>query len=155
MLRQPLRTIYSKIQDTATAATTKTFTDTFLLPFTDFDSLIVKNYCNTLTQTGGSYANIYIQTTDDGGTTWFDAISLPLTTATGSNAAARWANLSATKVGSTVTTSASDGTLSAGSYGVPLLSNYVRVKWVLTSVTTLTQYADTTVVYANTQSSYK
>jgi hypothetical protein len=96
----------------------------------DISNIVVQAFCGALSTVT---ANVLIQTTPDGGTTWYDCCQFPQMTTTVSKAASNWAVIPVDGVGvgfhpgSTFTASA--GAVGAGSYtGLPLLSNYIRVR---------------------------
>jgi len=146
MIRNPLRAIY------ATGATnTGSLQTTFVIPFDDFDSIVVKYVWTTII--GGATPNMsfFVQTSDDGGTTFYDVASFPCVhTGAGST---YWAAIPVKYGEGKYIGTVSDGTLAAGSVnGMPLLSKVVRLKWI-SGGTTVTYYVATPTLYANNQSS--
>lgn len=145
MLRQPLLNLA-----TSTLTTVNSQSDTFVFPFQDFDGIIAKLTMTTLTNTG-SYT-VYFQTTDDGGTTWYDmqASTVINSASTMTNAAAQWFTIPVNPTYFVNKATLSDGTLAAASSGIPLLSNQLRVKWAVTG--TITTVSGKVVLSINNQS---
>ena len=134
-------------------STSPSTTDTLVLPFTDFSTIVVKHVVNSC-DTGKM--DVYVQTTDDGGTTWYDVAHLPNTPVIVSNANAHWAKIFVNGLSnSTPSGAAADGTIGAGQYsGLPILTNHLRVKWVSTGIGA-GAFQDIVTMYVNDQSSYK
>lgn len=130
-IRTPLRTA-KQIVETA-------LTGTLLYTFNvdqDIDNLVCKMSVGTFTGTSPT-ADIYIQTTDDGGTTWYDMGHFAQVTTAITNANALWMTIpvNGTSAVSSSTTSngytgaAADASISASKVsGIPVLNNLVRVK---------------------------
>lgn len=83
-IRFPLQVVKS-ITDTAT---TGTVNYPFLVP-QDIDGVVVKVYTGTFTGTNPTL-DVYFQTTDDGGTTWYDVAHFPQFTAAVTKQLANW-----------------------------------------------------------------
>ncbi len=133
MLRQPLLNLA-----TSTLNTTGSQTDIFVFPFQDFDGVIAKLTVATLTATSSGSYTVYLQTTDDGGTTWFDmqASTVVNSASTTTNAASQWFTVPVVPTYFVNKPTLSDGTLTAASSGIPLLSNQLRVKWAVSGTVT-------------------
>lgn len=69
-LRYPIQTVYS-----LNSSNTLTTANNFNLPAYDYSGLLVKYVLNTMAggNSSSSTIDVYIQGTDDGGTTWYDA----------------------------------------------------------------------------------
>lgn len=134
MIRFPLTTVFSK----TTNATVST-DSTFVLPNYDFDSITAKFTAASFSASEGSTFKCYIQTTDDGGTTFYDCARFSLSTTNGTitNANAKFINIpvsvgTAAYIGNTSSGSITTDTVS----GLPFLSNSGRVRWTLTNCNT-------------------
>lgn len=141
MIRQPLQAIKSM---TVTATTSSS--STFIAPNNDYSSLIGKLSVTTLSGGTSPTLDVYIQTTDDGGTTWFDAAHF--TQATGATSNPVWhivPNASGTQGIGVV----GDATIAANGAGVPLLSRSIKVKYVYAGSPTDSNWSLT--IYAHNQ----
>lgn len=128
-IRVPLKTV-QQITDTTTSGVTGY---TVILP-QDTDSVVLKFYTGTFTGTNPTM-DVYVQTTDDGGTTWYDCGNLGQITAAVSAQNARWAEFRF--IGSAPRTQGASvlaigacaaSTATSSQYtGLPLLSNVMRI----------------------------
>lgn len=90
-IRFPLTTVLD-YNDAGNVGATSVVSQTFRVP-QDADNIIVKVPVASLSGTA-PVAAIYVQTTDDGGTTWYDMARLPnVTDTTIANAGALWASI--------------------------------------------------------------
>lgn len=120
MLRQPLVT---KRLATGSSITADTNYDN-LLP--DFDSHSVTFKAKVTAMAGTSPTlDLYIQTTDDGGTTWYDCAHFTQISASAADPV--WATVTVDAGDIVMHDSVGSKTLSAGTAGLPILSNLVRV----------------------------
>ena len=152
MLRTPLRLLATSTLNSAVSGGSGNYSDTFVFPFQDYNGLVVKLRNNQTLTTTGSYT-VYLQTTDDGGTTWYDMVaSTAINSGTAAtNAAAQWLAFPVDPTEPISQPTLSDGTLAAGTAsGLPLLSNMLRVKWVVSG--TVTSVTANATIYANSQS---
>lgn len=149
-IRTPLQTVVS-VTDTAT---TGTASYPFFAP-QDIDSVVVKVTAAAFTGTNPT-ADIYIQTSDDGGTTWYDCANVGQVTAAIVNQNARFtviplAGSSLRGLANFVGSVAASTTAAAQTTGLPILSKYCRIYYKYGG-TQLANSGITTVVYAPTQS---
>lgn len=153
-IRTPI--LVKSITDTNTSGVTNY---DFFIP-QDTDDVVVKLYTGATFTGTNPTLDVYVQTTDDGGATWYDVCHFPQLTAAALKAAAYWAFASA--VGQAkrtqgaswldigVATSSSTGV--AQYTGLPLMSTFMRIAIKYGG----TQVANTGVevrVYANHQAS--
>jgi len=129
-IRLPLRTV-KNIVDTAL---TSTVNYNFVLD-QDITNLVVKMSVGTFTGTSPT-ADVYIQTTDDGGTTWYDMAHFAQVTTAITNANALWVTIpvdGTSAVSSSTTSNGYTGAAAAASIsaskvsGLPVLSTLCRV----------------------------
>lgn len=129
-IRLPLQTLLQ----TSDTATSGTVAYPFFIP-QDTDNIVVKLSTGTTFTGTNPTLDVYVQTSDDGGTTWYDCANVGQITAAVSNQNARWANI---PVGSFIerTQGASLLAIGAGAAstastsqytGVPILSRYARI----------------------------
>lgn len=125
-----LPSVVKQITDTTTTGVTNY---DFLLP-QDTDNVVVKLYTGTFTGTNPTL-DVYVQTTDDGGATWYDMGHFPQSVAAVSKSAAQWAFFS-TLGGPKRTQGASvldignatSSSIGVGQYtGLPLLGQLMRI----------------------------
>lgn len=109
---------------TGTGATT-------VLPITDFNGLVAKLTVANVSGTSPTL-DLYLQTSDDGGTTWYDVWRATQITANTTNP--HWAAVGSQDSSRAIATVGSK-TISANSVGVPLLSNVVRVAYTIGGTT--------------------
>lgn len=145
-IRFPLQVVKS-ITCTATTGTTNY---DFFLP-QDCDSIVVKYYTGA-TFTGTSpTCNVFVQTTDDGGTTWYDVVKFTQIVAAVTKTNAAWATIGVNTSRATASVSGCS-TLTAGTQAtLPILSRNMRIAVIVGG----TQVANDGVeirVYANSQS---
>lgn len=96
-IRFPLTTVLD-YNDSGNLGATSVVSKTFTIP-QDADNIVVKVPVASISGTNPVY-DIFIQTTDDGGTTWYDVARLPQVTGTTiANAAALWANVNVMGLG--------------------------------------------------------
>jgi len=90
-IRFPLTTVLD-YNDSGNTGATSVVSATFKIP-QDADNIVVKVPVSSINGTN-PVAAIYVQTTDDGGTTWYDMARLPDVTQTAvTNANALWASI--------------------------------------------------------------
>ena len=149
MLRIPLTAIY--------AVTGTTFTSseaTFVIPFNDISGLVAKCTAasfsgNIGSPTGTQNLAVFIQTTDDGGATWYDSGRFTNIAGTVSSANAKWLSIPCAIGDGLAMANATDASLAASSVGLPILSSLAKIKYVFSN-TGLTSVANFTVtVYSN------
>lgn len=125
MLKQNAPLAVATITDT----TGTTGSTSFVLQNTDFNVLVAKLKAATLSGTSPTL-DVYIQTSDDGGTTWYDVVHFTQLTAAVTNQNAYYATLGVTKgaayVGQPESQHISAGTVSS----LPLLGRLVNVAYV-------------------------
>lgn len=147
-IRFPLQVVKS-ITNTATTGTTNY---DFFLP-QDCDSIAVKLYTGTFTGTSPTL-NVFVQTTDDGGTTWYDLIHLPQLVAAVTKNNANWAT-AGVSTGFSVASASGCSTLGVSGIGavaaIPILSRNMRVA-VIIGGTQVVNSGTEIRVYANSQS---
>lgn len=145
-IRFPLQTVKS-ITNTATTGTTNY---PFLVP-QDIDNLVVKLYTGTFTGTNPTL-DVYVQTTDDGGTTWYDVAHFAQATAAISKQLAEWITIPVNLTTKTVPSTSGSSQLAASLVSpIPLLSKEVNIAVKLGG--TQVANAGTEIrVYANSQS---
>lgn len=96
-IRLPLTTVLD-YNDSGNTGATSVVSQTFLVP-QDAENIIVKVPVSSINGTN-PLAAIYLQTTDDGGTTWYDVARLPDVTQTAiTNANALWMNANVNGLG--------------------------------------------------------
>lgn len=94
-IRLPLTTILD-YNDSGNTGATSVVSKTFILP-QDTDNVILKVPVASIN--GGGSADIFFQTSDDGGTTFYDVARLPLITGTIANAGAFFASIPVISMG--------------------------------------------------------
>lgn len=96
-IRKPLLTVLD-YNDSGNVGATSVVSQTFFVP-QDADNILVKVPVTSINGTS-PLAAIYLQTTDDGGTTWYDIARLPDVTQTAiTNANALWMNANVNGLG--------------------------------------------------------
>lgn len=150
MIRNPYQNLYTK-----NVTSTLTGSDTFTLPYQDFDSVVVKMIVASLGSGALNVFRAYIQTTDDGGTTWYDNVAFGTISTTIASAAALFAIIpvnvgSAAYIGN-ITNSALGGYV-GGISNLPILSRTLRLVWNYGSMTDTAQANWTVTISANNQS---
>ncbi len=123
MIRQPLQAI-----QTLTVTATTSSSTSFIAPNNDYFSLVGKLSVTTLSGGTSPTLDVYVQTTDDGGTTWFDVAHF--TQATGATANPLWHILPNSQAGSAGVGAVGDKTISANAAGVPILSRNIKISYV-------------------------
>jgi hypothetical protein len=128
-IRVPLKVVRS-ITDTATSGSVTYDT---ILP-QDLQSLVVKVWTGATFSGTSPTCDVYVQTSDDGGTTWYDCAHHTQITTAVSNALAKFCVVPAagaglnTDLGKGYTGSVASSTIGASSIsGLPLLSQLVRI----------------------------
>ena len=144
-IRFPLQVVKS-ITNTATTGTTNY---DFFLP-QDCDSVVVKLYTGTFTGTSPTI-NVFVQTSDDGGTTWYDLAHFAQLVAEVTKQNANWVTLGVSNKSSNASV-AGGSTLAVGLVSpIGILSRNMRVSCLVGG----TQVVNTGIeirVYANSQS---
>lgn len=153
-IRLPLKVVLdvnnSTINATGPASTSGGVANTFTLP-QDCDNVVVKFECSILA--GGASATL--QTTDNGGNTWFDVARTSIVSNTGGSVLAEWLSVPVAGMGmravpgvasvgtgtavSVFSTTGSSGasTLANKEFsGIPILSQYGRIFFRYTSAVT-------------------
>ena len=144
-LRFPL-TVVKSITNTAATGTTNY---DFFLP-TDCDSVVVKLYTGVFTGTSPTL-NVYVQTSDDAGTTWYDLVAFPQLVAAVTKQNANWATIGVA-TGKTTCSVSGSSTLAAPLVApLPIMSKYMRVA-VIIGGTQVVNAGTEVRVYANSQS---
>lgn len=123
MIRQPLQAI-----NTFSTTSTTSSSSTFIAPNNDYLSLVGKLTVTTLSGGTSPTLDVYYQTTDDGGTTWYDVAHL--TQATGATTSPIWTTVNSGSQTTAVHGAVGDATVTAGNVGIPLLSRNIRIKYV-------------------------
>ena len=143
MLRVPTQTAKS-LNITATTSGNSVNT----LPNNDLHALVGKLTITTLSGTSPTL-DVYIQTTDDGGTTYYDVAHFAQQTGAVTNANALWVTIPVDMGDGKYVGAAADASINASTVnGLPLLSSTYRVKYVYggtvgTANWTLTLYQST------------
>jgi len=120
---------------------------TFTIP-QDTDNIVVKM---TASAVGGGVSTI-LQTTDDGGTTWYDVARTSIVTNANATTA-EWITASTVPATAAIGTAASSALAGGGESGLPLLSTKGRVFIVLTgNQTSAASNSLTTKVLVNSES---
>lgn len=129
-IRIPLTTVLD-YNDSGNVGATSIVNKTFFIP-QDTDQVMVKVPVASIVG-GDPIVNVFFQTTDDGGTTWYDLanLRLPNTTAGSilgnNNATARWVNIPTTRAANSVV-SAQASSLGANQVsGLPVMSQLNRI----------------------------
>lgn len=118
-IRFPLQTVLD-YNDSGNTGATSVVSATFKVP-QDADNIIIKVPVSSINGTN-PVAAIYVQTTDDGGTTWYDMARLPDVTQTAvTNANALWASIPVNGFGMRTTQSPTVSVLGGGA-GASVLS---------------------------------
>ena len=146
-IRFPL-TVVKSITNTRTAAGTDNYA--FFVP-QDLDSLVVKLYTGTFTGTSPTI-DVYVQTTDDGGTTWYDVAHFAQATAAIPKQLAEWVTIPVNSNIKSVPSTSGTSQLGASLIStVPLLSKEVNIA-VKIGGTQVVNAGTEIRVYANSQS---
>jgi hypothetical protein len=131
--------LLASVTETTVTTGGQTVNFDFKIP-TDVENLIFKQYGTGM---GGSTCNIYVETTDDNGTTWYDCGSFAqFATSTITSAAALWLTIPVS--GKSVsygaygyTGAAAAGTATASTTtGLPILNRLVRIAFVYAGANT-------------------
>ncbi len=77
--------------------------------------------------------DVWIQSTVDGGSTWYDVLRFPRFSASGANPA--WGAASLSSMATPAVVGASTLSTTSGQQGVPLMSNIVQAYWALNGTT--------------------
>lgn len=86
-IRLPLQTVLD-VNDSGNVGATSVVSHAFQIP-QDTDNIVVKVQTASIVGTNPTAA-VYLQTSDDGGTTYYDVLRLPTITGTIANASALW-----------------------------------------------------------------
>lgn len=144
MLRKPLLKVYNGVLATAIGVTSGTVGT--VISIADTDSIVAK-LAGTVSGTPVTI-DVYVQTTDDGGTTFYDVAHFAQVIASITNANALWAYIpcasgQAKYVGAAAAASASAGTIT----GLPFMDRTMQIQTVISgtvssaSTLALTLYA--------------
>ena len=125
MLRQPTRTFALLA---SAARTNPGNSGAVFLPEFDFDSIAYKLSVPNGNGAGGSYLDLSIQTSDDGGTTWWDMVRFSRITASLATGSAHWAVVAADD-NSRFIGLMSGGSIAAGTIALPHIGRLVRAAW--------------------------
>lgn len=128
-LRKPIVT-YTLTSQTATTAATGSSGTVTLRDF-DYNSLVFNLIPSSVSAT--ATLDVFIQSSLDGGTTWYDVLRFPRVTA--SAATPLWGAASSSALSVMGTVGASTISSTTGGTGVPLLSNTIQVYWSLGGTT--------------------
>lgn len=132
MLKSPLQH-FNLVTLTGVSASSASGDNIVLLPESDFNNIVLKLKTANVSGTSPTL-DLYLQTTDDEGTTWYDSVHF--TQLTGNTTNPYFAAVP--NGGASVPThigTVGDATISAAAGGVPLLSRLVRVKAVIGGTT--------------------
>lgn len=111
----------------ADSSTSGTVAKPFTIP-QDADSISVRVYTGATFSGTSPTCNVYLQTTEDGGTTWRDVASFNQITTNISSQNAQWVTVSNLTAGTGSITTAAASSLGAGKVsGLGLLSPYARI----------------------------
>jgi len=135
-VRKPIST-YTLVNQVATTGATGQSGATVLRNF-DFDALVFALTCSSMSAT--ATLDVWVQSSLDGGTTWYDMLRFPRVTASGANPQFAIASL-AGQLAMIGTIGASTLSSTAGGTGVPLLSNVINVFWNLGGTTPSASFA--------------
>lgn len=139
-IRLPLQTVLD-YNDSGNTGATSVVSKTFMLP-QDLDNVLVKIPVASINGTNPT-ADVYLQTSDDGGTTFYDVLHMPTVTGTVTNASALWGSAPVNGMGIRsfsasvggmasilqITGNASVRGLAAGQVsGLPILGQFGRVQ---------------------------
>lgn len=166
-IRKPIKILsYNDSGDVGAGSVSGMTTKTFNIP-QDTDNIVMKVQASLV----GTSASFTLQTTDDGGTTWYDVVRSKLVTVA-NNTVADWCSVpvvgfgqrtfvngaSSTTSGQTAasiggtTGSAAASTLGAGQYsGLPIMDTFARVGIIFTGNVTTNDKLQVD-IYANNQS---
>lgn len=128
-LRKPIQQYALDTQISTTAATGSG--GTVVLRDYDYNSLVFKVLATAFSAT--ATLDLWIQTSDDGGTTWYDMLRFPRVSASSANP--YWASASLGSLSMIGTVGSTTLSSTAGGTGVPLLSNVLRTIWALGGTT--------------------
>lgn len=128
-LRKPIQQVVIDSQVATTAATGSG--GTFVLRDYDYNNLVLKLLATAFSAT--ATLDVWVQTSDDGGLTWYDMLRFPRISASSVNP--YWASTSLGSLAMIGTVGASTLSSTAGGTGVPLLSNVLRTFWNLGGTT--------------------
>lgn len=147
MIRYPLQTLLSK-NITTTASVDYTFT----FPNYDFDGIVGKLVAQTFTGSPATM-DVYVQTSDDNGTTFYDVAHFVQLIQTITNANAYFLTIPVNIGDGKAITSPGSGSISANSVnGLPLLSPVGRVHVVWANATGTSAVNSTVSLMVNNQS---
>jgi hypothetical protein len=105
----------------------------------DFDSLTFK--LNVTVASGmAPTLNVFIQTSNDGGTNWLDCAHFAQLSSPTSDA--HYASVPASVGSAAVHGAIGDATIAASAVGVPVLDRVVRAKWVMAAASAFTFQID-------------
>jgi len=137
-----------------TSVTTNTATNnqTFLINPIDISSLVFKLQVASITGTAPTL-DVYIQTTDDGGTTFYDVAHFAQVTAAITNANALFLTVPINGGDGGYVGGSASGTIAAGTVNkLPFLSNLVRIRAVMGGTVTAVNWQID--VYAQSQDAH-
>lgn len=136
MLRQP-----KKVQTIVASASRLTSSNSGAVQLTDFDFDSLTFKLNVTVASGSAPTlDVYIQTSDDGGSTWKDSARFAQVAAATTNP--HYASVPASVGAGVVHGAIGDATISASTVGVPLLDRIVRAKWVIAAASAFTFQID-------------
>jgi hypothetical protein len=124
-IRRPIQN-YVFTQQVGTTAVTGS-SGAQVLRFTDFDQMTFMLTCSGIT--AASTLDVWVQTSPDGGTTFYDTGRFQRLSATGTNPTFLAASLGANAAFGTMNINTTTVTATAGATGLPLLSNVVQILW--------------------------
>jgi hypothetical protein len=131
MIRKPI-TNYVFAQQVATTGVTGQ-TGPITLRYADFDSMVFALTCSGIS--GTSTLDVWVQTSPDCGTTFFDTARFARVSATGASPTFVAASLFANSAPGVVNANASSISTTAGGNALPLLSNVFNILWGLGGTT--------------------
>lgn len=128
-MRKPIET-YTMAAQVATTGATGSSGAIVTRDF-DFNQLVFLLAVSSMSAT--ATLDVWIQSSADGGTTWYDTLRFPRFTASGANPAMGAASLSSMTAPAVIGASTLSST--AGGQGAPLLSNVIQAYWALGGTT--------------------
>lgn len=147
MLRLPLQTIFTHTAGSTSSSIVAN------LPTNDFTGLVAKltaaSFFGTAASETAGGLDLYIQTTDDGGTTFYDVGRFAHLKATTTARDAKWLTIPVAIGDGLGFASATDMSLAVNTIGLPILSRTLKLKWTITGAGSTTTANWTCVIYAN------
>jgi len=146
MIRYPLTSLFA-----ASINATANVQHTFTLPANDIDGLVVKLVAQTMTNNNN--LDVFVQTSDDGGTTFYDCVHFQTLNNTVTNANAMFATIPVNIGDGVLVSSPGNGSIAASTRsGLPLLGLVGRVRWIFTGASGTSLCSATVSLLGNNQS---